>query len=171
MFRDYIRLMVFAAGLLAGVQLPGFVDQYAKRVDAHYQEAKHNFAGFQQTADRHFGGDVEAMIQHHLNSGDVVFQEDGDSIRSIWQRVQLLAAEQAAMQQAFLPRAVHALFSANDELLAETRLNYTYVVPLNQDAVLSGIGIGLITALLIELLIMGLARTFRGNNAQPARRY
>lgn len=160
MVREYIRLMVFAAGLLAGVQLPGFVDQYAKRVDAHYLEAKQNFAGFQQTADRHFRGDVEAMIAHHGRSNDVVFQEDGDSIRALWQRVQLLAAEQAAMQQAFPLRAVHALFAANAELMAETRLNYTYVVPLTQDAVLAGVLTGFALAMLAELLLLTLARLF-----------
>ena len=169
MFRDYVRLMIFAAGLLIGVQLPGFVDQYAKRVDAHYQEAKHNFSGFQQTADRHFGGDVEAMIQHHLNSGDVVFQEDGDSIRKIWLRVQLLGKELQAVQQPFLQRSFHVLFAANEELMAETRLNYTYVVPLNQEAVIAGVLLGFVIALLVELLIVGLARLFRGTPA-PVRR-
>ncbi|NQD38235.1 DUF2937 family protein [Permianibacter sp. IMCC34836] len=170
MFRDYIRLMVFAVGLLAGVQLPAFVDQYAKRVDAHYLEAKGNFAGFQDTADRHFNGDVDAMIQHHRQSGDVVFQEDADSIEKIWQRLQLLAAEQLAMQKPFPLRAFHALFAANDELMAETRINYSYVVPLNQDAVIAGVSIGLLAALVIELLIMALARLFRGS-PQPVRRY
>lgn len=170
MFREYLRLIIFAAGLLAGVQLPGFVDQYAQRVDAHYQEAKLNFAGFQQTADRHFGGDVEAMIRHHLASGDVVFQEDGDSIRQIWQRVQLLSRELAAVRQPFPQRAIHVLFTADDELMAETRLNYTYVVPLNQYAVISGILIGLLLALIIELLTLGIARVFRGSSA-PAKRY
>ena len=169
MFRDYVRLMVFAVGLLAGVQLPGFVDQYAKRVDAHYQEAKLNFAGFQQTADRHFGGDVEAMIQHHLISGDVVFQEDGDSIRKIWLRVQELTKELQAVQQPFLQRSFHVLFAANDELMAETRLNYTYVVPLNQEAVLAGIVLGFLVALMIELLIIGLAKLFR-HSPTPVRR-
>lgn len=170
MFRDYIRLLVFALGLLVGVQLPGFVDQYGKRVDAHYQEARINFAGFQATADRHFNGDVEAMIQHHLASGDVVFQEDGASIGKIWQRLQMLGAELAAMQKPFPQRAFHALFQANAELMAETRLNYSYVVPLNQEAVIAGVSMGLLLALLIEGLLIGIARLFRGS-PQPARRY
>jgi len=170
MIRDYIRLLVFAVGLLAGVQLPAFVDQYAKRVDAHYLEAKTNFASFQETADRHFSGDVEAMILHHRNSGDVVFQEDGDSIQKIWARIKLLTAEQLAMQQSFPQRAIHALFAANDELMAETRLSYSYVVPLNPDAVLSGLVLGFVLALVIELLVMGLARLLRAS-PQPSRRY
>lgn len=170
MIRDYLRLIVFAAGLLAGVQLPGFVDQYAKRVDAHYQEARRNFAGFQDTADRHFNGDVDAMIEHHMESADVVFREDGASIRRLWLRVQLLTQELAAVQQPFLKRSAHVLFHANDELMAETRVNYTYVVPLDQEAVISGIGIGVLAALLAELILLGIARLFR-RSPQAVRRH
>ena len=62
------------------------------------------------------------------------------------------------------------MFSANPELMAETRINYTYVVPLNQEAVFSGIFIGVLVALLAELIFLGIARLFRGS-PQPARRY
>jgi hypothetical protein len=49
--RAYLRLVLFALGLLIGVQAPGFVDQYSKRVSAHYIEVTKNFAGFQRTAE------------------------------------------------------------------------------------------------------------------------
>jgi len=68
MFVDYLRLVLFAIGLLAGVQTPGFIDQYAKRVSAHQIEVAQNFSGFQQTADRYFGGSVEALLAHHAAS-------------------------------------------------------------------------------------------------------
>jgi len=61
MLTGYLRLIVFAIGLLVGVQVPGFVDQYVKRVSAHQIEAAKNFSGFQDTANRNFGGDVEAF--------------------------------------------------------------------------------------------------------------
>lgn len=38
MFRSYLRLLLFTLGLLLGVQVPGFIDDYAKRVDAHRLE-------------------------------------------------------------------------------------------------------------------------------------
>jgi len=71
--RDYLRLILFAAGLLTGVQVPAFVDQYQKRLDAHMLEAKQSLSGFQQTADRYFAGDVQPLITHYRNNQDKVF--------------------------------------------------------------------------------------------------
>ncbi len=81
MFAGYVRLIVFAIGLLVGVQVPSFVDQYAKRVSAHQIEVAGNFRGFQDTADRYFGGSVEALITHHAASDDRVFQDEAKTIR------------------------------------------------------------------------------------------
>ena len=46
MFRSYLRLLVFAFGLLVGVQVPGFIDDYTKRVDAHRAESEQSLLGF-----------------------------------------------------------------------------------------------------------------------------
>lgn len=35
MLLSYLRLVLFAIGLLVGVQVPGFINDYAKRVEAH----------------------------------------------------------------------------------------------------------------------------------------
>ena len=51
MFGAYARLVIFAAGLLLGIQVPAFVDQYKNRVAAHYLEVSANIAGFQATAN------------------------------------------------------------------------------------------------------------------------
>ena len=84
MLRGYLRLVVFALGLLVGVQGPAFVDQYAKRVSAHYLEVKRDFAGFQQAADQYFNGDVSALVAHHLQSPDVVFRGEAKTIGELF---------------------------------------------------------------------------------------
>ena len=61
---DYVRLLSFALGLLLGIQVPAFVDQYAKRVDAHWREARTNLGEFQLDADRYFNGDMQRLISH-----------------------------------------------------------------------------------------------------------
>ena len=38
MLRSYLRLTLFALGLLLGVQVPGFIDDYANLVEAHRLE-------------------------------------------------------------------------------------------------------------------------------------
>jgi hypothetical protein len=156
--RAYLRLALFAVGLLAGVQVPGFVDQYAKRVSAHYIEVTKNFAGFQHTADQYFGGSIDALIAHHEASTDSVFKDEAKPIRAIYARLQSLTVELEAMNRSMLSRIAHVAFQPDKEILNETMAAYSYTVPLNQEAIICGVTAGLLLALAIELLLIGLLR-------------
>jgi hypothetical protein len=158
MLRAYLRLVLFGVGLLAGVQVPGFVDQYAKRVSAHYIEVTRNFAGFQLTADQYFAGSIDALIAHHEASPDAIFKDEAQIIRALHGRLQSLAAELDAMRRSMLSRIAHVAFRADPDILKETLAAYTYSVPLNQDAILSGVAAGLLLALAVESLMLGLLR-------------
>ena len=168
MLANYLRLVVFALGLLIGVQVPGFVDQYAKRVSAHQIEVARNFAGFQETADRYYGGSVEALIAHHVASADPAFNDEARSIRAMYQRLTALTAELAALQGPLIARIVHVALRPNPEILAETRAAYSYTVPLSPPAVVSGITIGAVLAMLVEALLLGVARLLRPRRTRPA---
>jgi hypothetical protein len=165
MLADYLRLILFAVGLLAGVQLPGFIDQYAKRVSAHQLEAATDFRGFQQIADRYFGGSVEALIAHHAASPDPPFQQEGAAIRTLYDRLTALDAELAALRGPLIAQIFHVALRPNREILAETRRAYSYTVPLNPAAILCGVLAGALLALCVEALYSGLWRL-----AKPARR-
>jgi len=169
MLRAYLRLAVFALGLLAGVQVPGFVDQYAKRVDAHYIEASRDFAGFQRTADQYFAGSVEALLAHHRASNDAVFRDEAKTIASLYARLQMLAAELQALSGGVLARIAHVALKPNHELLDETLAAYSYTVPLNLAAILCGVSVGLLFALLVESLALGLAALIAGLAARALR--
>ena len=155
MLRAYLRLVVFAVGLLAGVQVPGFVDQYAKRVSAHYLEVQRNFAGFQRTADQYFGGSVDALITHHSSSSDAVFRDEAKTIAAMYARLTSLSAEREAMRGSPLARLMHVATNANREILQETVDAYSYTVPLDAPAVLYGVCIALLLSLLIETIVVG----------------
>jgi hypothetical protein len=155
MLRAYLRLVVFAVGLLAGVQVPGFVDQYAKRVSAHYLEVQHNFAGFQRTADQYFGGSVDALITHHSSSSDAVFRDEAKSIAAMYARLRSLSAELEAMRGSPLARLLHVATNANREILQETTDAYSYTVPLDASAILYGVCSALLLSLVIETIVVG----------------
>jgi hypothetical protein len=157
--RAYLRLALFAVGLLAGIQVPGFADQYAKRVSAHYIEVTKNFAGFEHTADQYFGGSIDALLAHHESSTDSVFKDEAKSIRAMYARLQSLTLELAAMNQSMLSRILHVAFRPDKEILNETLSAYSYTVPLSPDAILCGVGTGLLLALAIELILVGLTRS------------
>jgi hypothetical protein len=155
MLRAYLRLVVFAVGLLAGVQVPGFVDQYAKRVSAHYLEVQHNFAGFQRTADQYFGGSVDALITHHSSSSDAVFRDEAKTIAAMYARLRTFSAELEAMRGSPLARLLHVATNANREILQETADAYSYTVPLDAPAILYGVCMALLLSLLIETILVG----------------
>lgn len=156
MLRAYVRLVLFALGLLIGVQAPGFVDQYSKRVSAHYIEAQRNFAGFQRTADLYFGGSIEALIAHHESSSDAVFKDEAKNVAAIYVRLKKLALEANAMNRPLYSRIFHVAFDADEEILNETRAAYSYTAPLNQEAILCGLIAASLLAILIESILIGL---------------
>jgi len=154
--RAYLRLILFALGLLIGIQAPGFVDQYSKRVSAHYVEAQKNFAGFQRTANLYFGGSIEALIAHHESSSDAVFKDEAKNVAVIYVRLKKLALETNAMNHPLYSRIFHVAFYPDEEILNETMAAYSYTVPLNQEAILCGLIAASLLAILAEAILIGL---------------
>lgn len=161
MLAGYVRLIVFAIGLLVGIQVPSFVDQYAKRVSAHQIEVAGNFRGFQDTADRYFGGSVEALITHHAASDDRVFQDEAKTVRDMYDRLLALSAELAALRGPLIAQVIHVVFRPNRAILDETLSAYTYTVPLNLSGIIFGVALGACLAILIESSMLGILRLVR----------
>ena len=157
-FKDYARLIIFAGGMLIGVQVPNFIDQYAKRISAHYLEAKENFSGYQNTADKHFGGSVDALLGHYESSNDTVFEDDSKNIKYIYHRIQSFSSELKALDKSFLKRIFHVAFHSDQQVLEETYHEYSYTVPLNEKAIVCGLLLGLISSLVFEFLFFGIIK-------------
>lgn len=149
MLRSYLRLVLFTAGLLIGVQIPGFISDYSKRVEAHLIEAQKSLGGYNDTAQRFFKGDVQALIQHYRSSDDPVFRTDADNINNLLTRTQTLDREWLALQGPWYMRAWHVLTAADPDIRTETWNGYSWQVLLSPDV----IGWGLVCALLFSLVI------------------
>jgi hypothetical protein len=90
--------VLFAVGLLLGIQVPSFIDQYQQRIDAHFREVSINITGFQDTADRLFSGDLESLIAYYRKSNDEVFQRDAASRRlPTWEAALFASKDPAAL--------------------------------------------------------------------------
>jgi hypothetical protein len=151
----YSRLAIFSAGLLFGIQVPNFIDQYQKRVDAHFQEVSENIIGFQSTANELFGGDLLALITYYEQSNDQVFRRDAVSVRIIYDRYSRISAEHLVMKSNPLIVATHLVFSADQELLDEVMNQYTYTVPLNTVAIQWGLAIAVLLTLVMDFMFHG----------------
>ena len=152
LFQRSILLLLFAAGIFAGLQLPGFARQYEQRVATRLAEAELALSGFQAIAGQFHQGDIGRLIKHHQQSRDATFAAEAETIYALWKRVAALRAEQAALNQALPTRLVHLALRGNREILSATVNGYSNVVPLNSYAVASGL-IGGVFALLAGLIV------------------
>jgi len=167
--RGYIRLLTFACGLLIGIQVPSFMNQYQQRVDAHFLEVSSNISGFQATADLLFDSNMESLIAYYENSNDRIFEEDSKSIRNIYDRYNLILAEQTAINSEWYESAYHILIAANSELRNEAFDAYAYTVPLDVEALEWGFGVALFITLVCDSIGSILIRILFPNR-RPKRR-
>ncbi len=150
----YLMIIVACVALLIGLQIPNFVDQYQKRADAHLREVTVNLQPFQDIASKYFGGDLGKLIDLHRNSGVKPFQDEGAAIEKMVQRKLRFEAGIAALNTSLPLKAWHVLLHGDREILDEALVQYSYAVPLNQDALVFGAGAALVILLLVELLLM-----------------
>lgn len=165
--RSYLRIMLFALGLLAGVQIPGLIDLYYQRVDARLQQAELSLAPFQGTADQHFNGDLNALVNHYRTNPDPVFAQDAASLQQLVSQRQTLLQESAFKDRPWYQQLPHLLLRANPQLWQDTLQNYSYVVPLKQAAIFCGMSVGLLSALLGDMLLGLILLPFRRRQPRP----
>lgn len=162
----FLLLLIAGAALLLGVQVPNFVDQYAKRVDAHFLEVSANLKPFQAIADRQHGGSLEALIQKHEQSADPTFHAEGAAIRKMHDRFLRFQIEKIQLQKELPEQLIWIATRADRELLQETRQNYSFGLLLDRTAVVTGFGLMISVVLVLELLA-GLFRMLRPVGVRP----
>lgn len=170
MFRSYLRLALFALGLLIGVQVPGFIDDYSKRVEAHRIESEQGLKGFRETAQRFFKGDLVALVGHYQASADPVMRSDAQSLGTLVERSAFLEREAKAMQGPWYAQVWHLATAADHELINETLAAYRYQVLLAPEAIAWGIACAMLLAWLLESMALLLATLFAGGRKQQVQR-
>lgn len=166
MIRSYLRLALFALGLLIGVQVPGFIDDYSKRVEAHRIESELGLKGFRETAKRFFNGDLVALVGHYQASADPVMRSDAQSLGTLVERSAFLERESKAMQGPWYAQVWHLATAADHELMAETFAAYRYQVLLAPEAIVWGIACALLLAWLLESLALLIGMLFGAGRSQ-----
>jgi len=147
----YISMLIFTAAVMLGVQIPNFVDQYSKRLDAHAKEVNVSFDEYLKIAKKYGTGSIEALIKKHEGSPDLTFQAEAEPIRQNYMRKKRFDAELKALEAPFLSKAFHILVNSDREILLDTWVNYSANVPLNSLAAICGLAFGLAASLLLEL--------------------
>lgn len=158
MLRSYLRLTLFAFGLLIGVQVPGFIQAYEHHVEARRIEAQQGLLGFQETAGRFFEGNLNALVEHYRASDDPVIQSDARSVAALVERARLLDREWRIMQGPWYAQAWHVLVGADQEVRHQVWSSYRFQVLLAPEAIAWGIGCALLLAWVAESIFLLIRR-------------
>lgn len=151
-FRHYLTLVLFAAGLLLGLQAPNFVDQYETKIDEHLADSRAQLVGYFRTAD-HFGeGDIQGSMPQQTRSGNETEISDRQSIRKRYERLQRLELEKDALRSPLVGKVLHIILFAESVVLGETIREYSASVPLTAPAIFSGLLGGLVVCIIFELV-------------------
>lgn len=149
----YLMIIVACVSLLIGLQVPSFVDQYQKRVDAHLREVIVNLQPFVEIATKYFDGDMEKLLALHRNSEAQPFKEEGKAIEQMLQRKTHFEAELSALNTDLAHRVLHVLLHSDQQLREEALAQYSYTVPLDIPALSFGAGAAIAVLLIVELLL------------------
>ncbi|MGM0526042.1 MAG: DUF2937 family protein [Pseudomonadota bacterium] len=166
---SYCRLILFVLGVLAGVQVPHFVDQYGKSLQSHYLESEKSISEFRQEAEKYFDGDLEQLIAYYKQSDDRVFAEGGDSIDAIYQRYLLLQKALTEFGSSPFNAYQQTFLAPVSDIRQEVRNNFSYAIQLTPTAIGMGLVIGFILAVIGEIVMRLILWPLKQNNR--AKRY
>jgi hypothetical protein len=152
MLYRYFLVAVACAAILIGIQIPNFVNQYEKRLDAHLIEVATNLRGFQEIADRYHGGSFEALLHEHEASSSPTFRDEAKPLREMLTRRQIFLGEQRALNTHLAGKTWHIFYNGHPELVRETQAAYAYNVPLSEDALIAGAGFAALAVLVTEIV-------------------
>ena len=150
---EYLRLILFMAGVLVGIQIPSFVDQYGKSLESHFLESQTNLEEFQDDANKYFDGNFEKLIEHYQNNEDPVFSAGGNSISTLYERKEMLGNALGLFGETVYSPYIQVIFNPIPEIKEEVWKNYTYSVMLNSSAIILGLVLGFLLAAISELLV------------------
>lgn len=157
----YLSMLCFAAGIMLGVQLPNWVNQYVQRVDAHYREAELAIAPYQLLADQLFAGSMQALLDKHLQSHEPLFKREAEPISNQYQRWQYLQRLHQQLQGNFWQQLQQITMHADQDMVNETLDSYQATVPLNRLAIICGLLGGVLASIVYELVTGLLIRPFK----------
>ena len=158
---DYLRLILFTSGLLIGVQVPGFIDQYGKSLQAHLLESSLSLKAFQGDAERYFNGNLDQLIAHYQDNPDAVIRDGGASIAAISNRNLLLTQAWTRFTTSPYSAYRHVILQPITDIKDEVWRHYTYNIILNPSAIIVGLTCGMTLSLLAEFINALLVRLIR----------
>jgi hypothetical protein len=138
--------------------VPSFIAQYRQRLGGMLDQAMKDLALFQEIANRHHGGDLQRLIQHHLKSSDVTFRDEGRAIQAMVETVARLKESLAALNAEFWGQLAYLTQHGDPAIARATWDAFVPAMSFTPEALMFAFGTGVAIWLLFLVLWIGGAR-------------
>lgn len=155
MLKNLIDKIFFAAGVILFLQLPQFIDQYTQRIGGYADSQKNQIADYQQLANLHFNGDLQAYIERLRQNSDPAIAASAEQIDNFTHHHQGIIRELQVYENKQLWYTIPYFISHfRVNLVKGTAANFTPGLPINLWSWLYG----LIGGILFSLIYNGILK-------------
>lgn len=121
---DFIRgifdRIVLVAGTVAAGCIPSFIAQYRQRVGGRLDQVLKDIEPFQQIANLYHHGSLKELIQHHLNSPDTTFHDEGAALQAMVSSAEQLRRALQALNTDLFHQMSYLLTGGMDPSIAQS---------------------------------------------------
>jgi len=148
----YITMLLFVLMFLVGLQIPAFMDQYTKRVDAQLVESSRSLRPYKQIADKYHEGNIEALIQLHRQSDRPSFIDEADAIQSNVTREKYLLEHLQLLNKNLFSAAATMLLHVDEEIYDRTYNQFTMSIQFTKVSLVFAAFMAVLSCAIYELV-------------------
>jgi len=117
--RGIFDRIVLVAGIVAAGCIPSFISQYRQRVGGRLDQVLKDIEPFQQIANLYHHGSLKELIQHHLNSTDRTFHDEGAALQAMLDSAERLKLALQALNTDLFHQMSYLLTGGMDTKIAQ----------------------------------------------------
>lgn len=118
--RGIFDRIVLVAGTVAAGCIPSFIAQYRQRVGGRLDQVLKDIEPFQQIANQYHHGSLKELIQHHLNSPDTTFRDEGAALQAMVSSAEQLRRALQALNTDLFHQISYLLTGGMDPRIAQS---------------------------------------------------
>ena len=118
--RGILDRIVLVAGIVAAGCIPSFISQYRQRVGGRLDQVLKDIEPFQQIANLYHHGSLKELIQHHINSTDRTFHDEGAALQAMLDSAERLKLALQALNTDLLHQISYLLSGGMDTQIARS---------------------------------------------------
>ncbi|GAA5137370.1 DUF2937 family protein [Thalassotalea piscium] len=159
MFKFFFQLIdkaLFTVMFLVGVQLPAFINAYRQRLSGHLNEAQEQLTQYQAIADMQYQGSIDKLIVAFKSNSDNAIQQMSNVIANSVESVNTYQQQLFNLENAnYLQRVFYFITQMDVEKALETLDRFVPAIPLELNAIITGVILSLLLSGLLNLIFIG----------------